>query len=117
LLVALASHAVMRIWSGFDFIPKVLAFERAEPGTASEAAALAWTRRSQLRLPLDLVTCAAMLCALAAARLGLEPNAKPFRSLTDFRRIPVKPRVDGYDPGPYFPPAFGIPPGPAGAFC
>jgi hypothetical protein len=44
-------------------------------------------------------------------------NAKPFRSLTDYRRIPLKPRVDGYRPGPYFPPAFGIPPGPAGAFC
>src|SRR5258708_27447073 len=71
LLVALASHAVMRIWSGFDFIPKVLAFERAEPGTVSEAAALAWTRRSRLRLPIELVTCAAMLCALVAtARLG-----------------------------------------------
>jgi hypothetical protein len=70
LLVALASHAVMRIWSGFDFIPKVLAFERAEPGTVSEAAALAWTRRSRLRLPIELVTCAAMLYALvAAARL------------------------------------------------
>ncbi len=71
LLVALASHAVMRIWSGFDFIPKVLAFERAEPGTVSEAAALAWTRRSRLRLPIELVTCAAILCALVAtARLG-----------------------------------------------
>ncbi len=71
LLVALASHAIMRIWSGFDFIPKALAFERAEPGTVSEAAARAWTRRSRLRLPLDLVTCGAMLSALvAAARLG-----------------------------------------------
>jgi len=71
LLVALASHAIMRIWSGFDFIPKALAFERAEPGTVSEAAARAWTRRSRLRLPLDLVTFGAMLSALvAAARLG-----------------------------------------------
>jgi hypothetical protein len=71
LLVALASHAVMRIWSGFDFIPKALAFERAGPGTVSEAAARAWTRRSRLRLPLDLVTCAAMGCGLiAAARLA-----------------------------------------------
>jgi hypothetical protein len=71
LLVALASHAIMRIWSGFDFIPKALAFERAEPGTVSEAAARAWTRRSRLRLPLDLVTCGAMLWALVgAARLG-----------------------------------------------
>ena len=39
LLVALASHAVMRLWSAFDFIPKALAFEKAAPGTVSEAAA------------------------------------------------------------------------------
>ena len=71
LLVALASHAIMRIWSGFDFIPKALAFERAEPASVTAEAALAWTRRSRLRLPLDLVTCTAMLWALAAAaRLG-----------------------------------------------
>ena len=31
LLGALASHAVMRLWSAFDFIPKALAFEKAEP--------------------------------------------------------------------------------------
>jgi len=65
LLVALASHAVMRIWSAFDFIPKALAFERAE--AISEGAARAWTRRSLWRLPLDLVTCGAMLTAFAAA--------------------------------------------------
>jgi hypothetical protein len=65
LLVALASHAAMRIWSAFDFIPKALAFERA--GAVSESAARAWTRRSLWRLPLDLVTCGAMLAAFAAA--------------------------------------------------
>src|SRR5882724_620336 len=71
LLVALASHAVMRLWSAFDFIPRALRFERAEPGTITEAAARAWTGRSRLRLPLDFVTCGAMLWALvAAARLG-----------------------------------------------
>ena len=71
LLVALASHAVMRIWSAFDFIPKALAFERAEPGTIDEAAARRWIRRSKGRLPLDLATCSAMLVAVvAAARLG-----------------------------------------------
>ncbi len=67
LLVALASHAVMRLWSAFDFIPKVLAFEKAEPGAISEAAARAWTARSRLRLPLDLVTCGAMLWGLVLA--------------------------------------------------
>ena len=65
LLVALASHAAMRIWSAFDFIPKALAFERAE--AISESAARAWTRRSLWRLPLDLLTCGAMLGAFAAA--------------------------------------------------
>ncbi|HZX83922.1 MAG TPA: hypothetical protein VFF19_10180 [Reyranella sp.] len=67
LLVALASHAVMRLWSAFDFIPKALAFEKAEPGAINEAAARAWTVRSRLRLPLDLVTCGAMLWALVQA--------------------------------------------------
>lgn len=65
LLAAFASHAVMRIWSAFDFIPKALAFERA--ASVSEAAARSWTRRSLLRLPLDLVTCGAMLSAIVAA--------------------------------------------------
>ena len=71
LLVALASHAVMRLWSAFDFIPKALAFERANPAAITEGTARAWTRRSRFRMPLDLVTCSAMLTALAAvARLG-----------------------------------------------
>ena len=65
LLVALASHALMRTWSAFDFIPKALAFERAIQ--VDEAAARAWTRRSRWRMPLDLLTCAAMLGALIEA--------------------------------------------------
>jgi len=64
LLVAFASHAVMRIWSAYDFIPKALAFERAE--NVAEPAARGWTRRSRWRLPLDLITCGAMLAALVA---------------------------------------------------
>ncbi|HEX7081577.1 MAG TPA: hypothetical protein VF329_11235 [Gammaproteobacteria bacterium] len=71
LLVALASHAVMRIWSAFDFIPKALAFERADPASVDPAAARRWSRRSIGRLPLDLLTCGALLTALvSAARLG-----------------------------------------------
>jgi hypothetical protein len=70
LFLGLTSHAVMRLWSAFDFIPKALAFERADPSTISEAAARRWSRRSLGRLPLDLVTCGAMVLALiAAARL------------------------------------------------
>ena len=71
LWVAFTSHAMMRVWSAIDFIPKALAFERAEPGTISEDAARRWTRRSRFRMPLDLVTCGAMLAALfQAARIG-----------------------------------------------
>jgi hypothetical protein len=73
LAVALISHAVMRIWSFLDFVPKALAFERAEPASVDEAAARAWTRRSLLRLPLDLVTCFAMLMAFATAMRGGSP--------------------------------------------
>ena len=67
LLVALISHAVMRVWSLVDFVPKAVAFEKADPASVDEAAAVRWTRRSLLRLPLDLVKCAAMLGALALA--------------------------------------------------
>jgi hypothetical protein len=70
LVLALASHGAMRLWSAFDFIPKALAFERADPATVAEAAARRWSRRSLGRLPLDLITCGAMFVALiAAARL------------------------------------------------
>ena len=69
LLVALASHATMRVWSAFDFIPKALAFEKADPASVDTLAARRWSRRSLGRLPLDLVTCGAMLTAvLAVAR-------------------------------------------------
>ena len=67
LLVALVSHAVMRTWSVFDLIPKAVQFESKDPADVDEAAALRWIRRSLLRLPLILVTCAAMLAALAVA--------------------------------------------------
>lgn len=71
LIVALGSHAAMRLWSAFDFIPKALAFERADPATVLERDARRWTRRSLGRLPLDLLTCGATLAALVAvARLG-----------------------------------------------
>ena len=60
----------MRLWSAFDFIPKALAFERVDPATADPAAARRWCRRSLGRMPLDLVTSAAMLAALVAAARG-----------------------------------------------
>jgi hypothetical protein len=71
LLVALATHVTMRLWSAFDFIPKALAFEKADPTAIDTLAAERWSRRSLGRLPLDLVTCGAMMAALlAAARSG-----------------------------------------------
>lgn len=66
LLLALAAHAAMRVWSAFDFIPKALAFEKADPATINADAARRWSRRSLGRLPLDLITCSAMLAALVA---------------------------------------------------
>ncbi|ULE35375.1 hypothetical protein [Mycobacterium sp. IDR2000157661] len=67
LLVALASHAVMRVWSLIDLVPKAVSFEKTDPAAVDETAAARWTRRSLLRLPLDVVTCVAMLTALAVA--------------------------------------------------
>ena len=67
LLVALATHAVMRVWSLLDFVPRAVAFEKSDPAAVDEADAVSWTRRSLLRLPLDLVTCLATLAALAIA--------------------------------------------------
>lgn len=64
LIAAVLSHVSMRIWSGFDFIPKATAFEQSTSASFSIEAARAWTSRSLLRLPLDLVTCMALLSAL-----------------------------------------------------
>lgn len=61
--VALISHAVGRIWSFSDFIPKAIAFERADPSSITEASARNWTHRSVFRLPLEMVTSGAMIAA------------------------------------------------------
>jgi hypothetical protein len=67
LLVALLSHAAVRIWSLVDFVPKAVAFEKTDPAVVDEAAAVRWTRRSLLRLPLEVISCLAMLAALVSA--------------------------------------------------
>ncbi len=67
LAIAFISHAIMRVWSAIDFIPKALAFERAEPETIDEAAARRWSHRSLLRLPLDLATFFSILTAFVVA--------------------------------------------------
>ena len=71
LWVALGSHVLMRLWSALDFIPKALAFERAEPGVITEASARKWSRRRMLRMPLDLVTVGAMLTAFVTVIRGM----------------------------------------------
>ena len=71
LLVGLASHVLIRLWSAVDFIPKALAFERADPAAIGPDATRRWTPPQPGRLPLDLITCGTTLAALvAAARLG-----------------------------------------------
>mgnify|MGYP000845358828 CR=1 FL=1 len=65
LLLALAAHLAMRLWSAFDMIPKAIAFEKAE--AVDEAAARDWTKRSLMRFPLALLTSLAALAAFGAA--------------------------------------------------
>ena len=48
----------------------VMAWSLPDPGTITESTARRWTRRSLWRLPLDMVTCASMLPAFAAAVLA-----------------------------------------------
>jgi hypothetical protein len=67
LLVALVSHVAMRLWTIFDLIPKAVQFERSDPADVDEVTARRWIRRSMLRVPLLLLTAAAMLAALALA--------------------------------------------------
>ncbi|PRC52900.1 hypothetical protein C6A85_56570, partial [Mycobacterium sp. ITM-2017-0098] len=52
LLVALLSHAAMRLWTLVDLVPKAVEFERGDPVDVDEAAAVKWTRRNMLRVPL-----------------------------------------------------------------
>lgn len=67
ILIAFASHAAVRIWSLVDLVPKVVAFQKTDPAVVERDAAVRWTRRSLLRLPLDVVTCVAALAALVVA--------------------------------------------------
>jgi len=107
--------SIMRIWSAFDFIPKALAFERAEAGPATEAAARKWSRRSMLRLPLDLLSCYAMLQAFAAVLMHcLRHIARNASAVVD-SRDPEGVLVEIGDTGSGIPPGEGhSPPGPPG---
>jgi len=70
LLVAVASHVLMRAWSGFYFIPRALEFERASHLTPTmEERAVEWVRLSIWRIPLDVVTLLA-LCSSVSVLLS-----------------------------------------------
>jgi len=66
LLAAFACHAVMRVWSFVDLIPKVLAFERSDAAAIEPSAARAWVVRSMLRFPLAIATAGLAVAALTA---------------------------------------------------
>jgi hypothetical protein len=65
LLAALGIHIATRLWSAFDFIPKALAFEKAD--VIDETLARKWILRSKFRLPLELLTLSLLLNAVRVA--------------------------------------------------
>ena len=65
LLAALGIHIATRLWSAFDFIPKALAFEKAD--VIDETLARKWILKSKFRLPLELLTLSFLLIALRVA--------------------------------------------------
>jgi hypothetical protein len=67
-LLAIASYAVMRAWTGIYFVPAALRFEEAAEVTpALLEEARRWAQLSMLRAPLDVATAAALW--IAARRL------------------------------------------------
>lgn len=68
LLVAAASHILMRVWSAAYFIPRAIEFERAGNWTPDlQDRAATWVRLSVWRLPLDLIALLAIWAAVIAA--------------------------------------------------
>ena len=65
LLAALGIYIATRLWSAFDFIPKALAFEKAD--VIDETLARKWILKSKFRLPLELLTLSFLLNALRVA--------------------------------------------------
>jgi hypothetical protein len=65
LLAAIGIHIATRLWSAFDFIPKAIAFEKAD--MIDETLAKKWTFKSKFRLPLELLTLSLLINALRVA--------------------------------------------------
>ena len=67
LLIGFGSYAVMRLWSGFYFIPEMLAFQKvpldAPPSPELVARVSRWTFLTWFREPLDVIS---FLCWLIA---------------------------------------------------
>jgi hypothetical protein len=68
LIVGLVSYVVMRVWSGWYFIPEMLAFQRIPLDSAPTAELLErvarWTFWTWFREPLDIVSFLCFLLAL-----------------------------------------------------
>jgi len=71
LLVAAASHVLLRVWSALYFIPRAIEFARAKDLTPDlRARAERWVRLSVGRVPLDMVTLLALCFAISAFVYG-----------------------------------------------
>jgi hypothetical protein len=71
LVVGLAIHATMWIWSALDFHPECRCLRARRSGDGRRSCRAQVDAPSVWRLPLDAVTCVAMLAAFAgAARLA-----------------------------------------------
>ena len=72
LLIGLGSYVVMRVWSGFYFIPEMLAFQKvpldAPPSPELVARISRWTFLSWFREPLDVMSFLCWLIALGRLR-------------------------------------------------
>jgi hypothetical protein len=67
LYVSFVSHIIMRVWSFIDFIPRAIAFERADTNDIKYNDAMSWITRSRYRMPLSFVTCISLMMALIIA--------------------------------------------------
>lgn len=60
LLIGIASYVVMRVWSGFYFIPEMLSFQKvpldAAPSAELSARVSRWTFLTMFREPLDVIS-------------------------------------------------------------
>ena len=74
ILAGIGCYVIMRAWSGFYFIPEMLAFQKIPLESASTAElterVIRWGKLTWLREPLDLGLFFCLLSALAVGRSG-----------------------------------------------